>query len=622
MEARIALVLALLLLAPLAAPAGGGASMWQVVRYEGPVAPSERAFLVDLAGEPAEFVPPFGFLVQLTPHARAALLERSAVLGVEDVAPTSRVSREVGPDTRDVRLLAYPGSDISALAARLALEGMRVAPAGDLVLDGTLSAVPLSRLLAHEEIRWVEPLRREATLDNERASSIVQSGENEAWPLHARGVNGSSQIVAYCDTGLDTDAPLQNGAGRTLHEMFADPLPLIQNVPSPWHRKVALYYAPLDAGGLRGDLDDDDGHGTHVAGTLAGDAGVLGVRDGHDGVAFAARLAVCDATTTRGFQVLANYTGYWQPAYEIGARVHSNSWGVSSASGEYALVAHDHDAYAWEHRDFLILRSMGNGGTSGIFRPETMAKSVLAIGASRSDAANETVEPFSTRGPAGDGRVKPDLVAPGACVTSAALAGPTAYRCVSGTSQATPVAAGAATLVRDQFAKGFYPSGVATPADARDASSALVRAVLVASADDLGATPAEQGWGRPQLDDALAPGAGLTIHDEDAALSTGDQWTTTATASGGPLRVVVAWTDHAAAPGASPALVNDLDLEVEAPSGAVTLGNAALGAPDRANVVERVLLDATETGEYTIRVRGWSVPMGPQPFALVVVGSA
>ena len=614
MEARIVLAVALALLAPLGASGGVPAQEWHVVAYDGPVPPEERAFLESLAGPVLDHAPPFGYVVRLSEEARRALEARPAVAGVHPASPDAKASRDLGPGTRSVRVLLFPGATPDLMAEHLLREGAASAVAADgpePVVDVGLGKLPLAHVLHHAETRWVETLRDRAELDNARASSLVQSGTDADWSVHDLGVDGSTQIVAYCDSGLDTDAPAATLAGRTVHEQFADPTaPLVHNVPSPLHRKVALYYSPVDSGGVRGDMDDAQGHGTHVAGTLAGDAGAWGVRDGHDGVAFAARLAVCDATRGVSFQVLADYGAYWRPAYDVGARVHSNSWGTLP-SDEYTLAARQHDAYAWEHRDFLILRSMGNAGPDGVMRPEAAAKSVLAVGATTNDAANLSVVSFSTRGPAADGRVKPDLVAPGSCVTSAAPPGSASYACWSGTSHSTPVVAGAAALVRDFFAKQDPP---------RHVSSALVRATLVASAQPIAAAAPDgvEGWGRPQLGTAL--GALLLAQDEDAGLLTGDAWTTTMeVAQGASLRVVLAWTDHPAAPGASPALVNDLDLEVETPLGAVLLGNADLAAPDRANVVERVLAEGLDAGTYTLRVRGWNVPMGPQPFALVVV---
>lgn len=614
MEAPLAFALMVALVAPAVAIPHAPDAEWAIVQYDGPIAVEEQTFLRSIA-DVLDFAPPFGYVARLSQGDRDALLAREAVASIDPFVARAEPGIDGVPR---VRVLLFPDVDTASLAEHLRREGApwtNVPAAPEPFLDVEIEGPTLAHLLAHPEVRWIEALREDVTFDNERAGSIVQSGSNDAWPLHAAGVNGSSQLVAGCDSGLDTDAPQGLLAGRARHELFADAIPLAQNLPAPLHRKVALYYSPIGASSLAGDLDDALGHGTHVFGTLAGDAGTPGLRDGHDGVAVSARLVVCDIA--RGAVMspaLADHSGYFDPAYDAGARVHSNSWGTTPSS-VYGIAARQQDAYVWAHRDLVILRSMGNSGPDGTMRPEAAAKSVLAIGSTTNDAASEAVVDSSSRGPAADGRVKPDLVAPGACITSADLFSPTSYVCWSGTSFATPVAAGSAALARDLYAKGLGPSGIPV-----DASSALVRATMIASAEPIAAAAPDgvEGWGRPELARALDDLA--LAQDEDLALTTGATWTTTIEVpAGATARIVLAWTDAPAAAGASIALVNDLDLELEAPGGAILRGNADLGAPDRANVVERIVATGLAGGTYTIRVSGWNVPMDAQPFALAAI---
>jgi hypothetical protein len=99
--------------------------------------------------------------------------------------------------------------------------------------------------------------------------------------------------------------------------------------------------------------------------------------------------------------------------------------------------------------------------------------------------------------------------------------------------------------------------------------------------------------------------------------------------AGESLKVTLAWTDFPSTPAANPNLNNDLDLIVTGPTGTVWRGNvfsggasATGGAADRRNTLEQVLLSAPAAGVYTVTVRSFNVPNGPQPFALVVTGNA
>ena len=94
----------------------------------------------------------------------------------------------------------------------------------------------------------------------------------------------------------------------------------------------------------------------------------------------------------------------------------------------------------------------------------------------------QNVAQFSSRGPSFDGRIKPDLLAPGEYIISAHSDGdPASFQCGTqapqlanaaarlsnaGTSMATPTAAGLAALVQQYYREGFYPSGAKRAADA------------------------------------------------------------------------------------------------------------------------------------------------------------
>ena len=338
--------------------------------------------------------------------------------------------------------------------------------------------------------------------------------------------------------------------------------------------------------------------------------------------------------------------------------------GTAQAAGAAALVVYD-DRIA----DFFIPAADGGGGSVTIpaaavpRRVGQLLASAAAADAnvtvsfgpaSTSGDAWDSLADFSSKGPTKDGRIKPDLVAPGVVQSAASRSvardaggGSCPLRTMQGTSMATPVAAGAAALVRDYFVRGFYPGGTKAAGAGFDPGGALVKAVLVAGAAPLDGFEVDtglplapppsfrQGFGRVHIGRSLplggwhgAPSTALQIVDRQPA-STGDVFRYCVRSTGGPLTVALAWHDAPGSPSAGRALVNDLDLTVRAAGlGGLPLpGNggggagAPPGSPDRANNVETVAVAYLPPGDVAIEVRAASVPRGPQPFSVAVLGA-
>src|SRR5438552_10402191 len=243
-------------------------------------------------------------------------------------------------------------------------------------------------------------------------------------------------------------------------------------------------------------------------------------------------------------------------------------------------------------------------------------------------------------------------MAPGVSVWSAQGADPfgdgTSYFQLSGTSMATPTTAGAATLVRQYFMDGWYPTGSPQPANGFTPSAALLKSMIINSGREMTGTGAyafgetrypnfDQGFGRVTLDDAMffaGDARGLSIDDHRSGINTGDT-VTYALAIGDPsesVEVTLVWTDFPGTAGCSVCLVNDLDLTITAPDGTLYRGNQFTGSNpgestpnpagrDATNNVESVLvLTGVQVGLWTISVSGFDVPQRPQSFALVMSG--
>jgi subtilase family protein len=515
---------------------------------------------------------------------------------------------------------------------------------------------------------------------NEISYRSLQSGTPSGpTPLHDRGIRGEGQIVAILDTGVDYN-----------NCYFAEP----DNSPPPFNtgtpaggldwtnvdlsrRKVVAYnflYSCDQYPGRPGcdkpnDLAslDNQGHGTHSAGTAVGDRDTPGVHDYGDSVAPMAKLIVQDGgyvggdlcTQFPGVGCPAKLTPIFDQAYKQGARIHSNSWGdrqgrqFSPPTANYPQTAYEIDAFVYTHPDMLVIFNTGNLGqqmptpTSSISAPGS-AKNTLQIGGTRSGGNQDDIISEGTLfGPTRDGRIKPDLVAASRVTAANADFDNNPATCdvgsEGGTSWASPTVAGAAALVRQYYMDGFYPSGKRNAAHALTPSAALMKATLIASAQHvrkrrdpvttavvlaLPVPSKEQGWGFPVLDKALYfDGDTARMRVVDVPLSNGlgaGQSTTVRvnTRPGTPLKAVLVWTDppgtvRASTTDSTPQLVNDLDLRVVS-NGTTYFGN---GGADRLNNVEVVMIETPASGTAEITVATHHLGSGPrQGYALVITG--
>jgi hypothetical protein len=551
-------------------------------------------------------------------------------------------------DTQLVDVVVHRGVDVNAVKSEVA------AAAG--VDASTLQAsggkfrlrVParrLDKLADIDEVRHIEPVF-EKRLWNNVAGPIL--GADVA---HQRSdVAGEGEVIAVCDTGFD------NGDPENPHPAFEG-------------RVLHIYALGRSTTG-----SDPDGHGTHVCGSAAGD-GTSTVLGPIAGTAPRAKLVVQSVLDAQGGLggIPAHLGDLFTPPYtEFGARVHSNSWGDDNNA--YTEEAREVDDFVWNNRDAVVVFAAGNAGkdangngvvdAGSVGSPGT-AKNCITVGASENNRPEfnyvdgstsigtygegwpddypvpplsddrladnpEGLAAFSSRGPTSDGRIKPDVVAPGTAILSTRSRavgvgngwGPSEdalYFFDGGTSMATPLVAGCTALVRQYLQRTGNPRP----------SAALVKALLINGAHDLTGqySPTEtgpipnnnEGFGRVNLPAILGPlpdGVLLKMWDESTALDTGEEQTfqVELESLAKLVKVTLVWTDS---PGET--LQNDLDLIVKTSKGTVRHGNMGSSPTrfDRSNNVEQVSMTTVLKGTVTVTVRAFRAAVSPQSFALV-----
>ncbi len=657
-----------------------GQSKYYLIQFHGPIRSEWIQELNRRGVEIMDYVPDFAFIVRIPEQSLERLQTFPAVRWSGRFESLFRVHQSLldqlqfGDVDRDVQIIArlFPGETMDELLASVAShviewQGVGADTGGGRLLRMTVPLAMVGRLAGVDAVAWIEPFATPELANSvARSNTILRKDQIES----QLGLYGEGQVVAVTDSGLST------GNASTIHQDFAG----------------RVLVGGWGAGGSCSGWEDNNSHGTHVAGSVLGSGVRSGANPGasqyagsHAGIAPKASLAVwsnCEDFSGIPFQ--DPYGMFWQVLRDFNQnlRVNNNSWGQNNADGQYNSFARETDRFIWDFPDMVAVFAAGNQGrdlnADGVsdfttIAPPSTAKNVIAVGGSEnlrlsggmnpgagcstygtcwpqdypvnpiaSDRVSDNINGMyaaSGRGPTLSNRLKPDIIAPATNIVSARNESVgmgdgiynNFYIYMGGTSMASPLVSGGAALVREYFQRFF----------GHNPSAALVKGVLINGAVDMtpgqygGGSAADvwrrpdinQGWGRMDLSRSLVFGNGRfpAYFEFTTGLATGQvvQDVFQIANPGQLLRVTLVWTDRAGLEASHGALVNDLDLELVAPNGTTHFGFAGLVGQqrDRFNNFEEVELPTAAVGQYTFRVRGFNVPQGPQPFALVITGA-
>ena len=591
-----------------------------------------------LAGRGIEllaYVPDYAWIASIPVSDASAVLDGPGVvwlgpLTVEDkLAPSIRADRwapfNLAPDeTAALHVFVHRDETLQTGRELVRAYGGRIAGEVEgihsLVVEMPKAAV--RALAAQEAVQWIEPVGPPLTGTNDGSRPHIRANALNAPPY---GLRGSGVDVLVYDTGQAGD-----------HVDFGTRL-------------------------IHGDTDTVSDHSTHVAGIIGG-SGANSVGEGGTPLQWRGMAAEVDlisyGTGYPGsgkifYENVPDIEADWAAAQNtygadlgngsVGSNVYANypetgcylmgKYGASAVLIDQ-IVRGDNSVVGIGDK-YIAIWSAGNerGWDStcddrsyDLVAPPAAAKNPIHVGASNTN--NTSQYEHTSWGPTADGRIKP-IVTAGGCqttgdmgVTSTDNNPVNSYMTKCGTSMAAPAVAGGVALMLEHYRDVYNTSGRFWPSTAK--------AILMQTASDEGRPGPDYAWGYGLVDiqaavDLISRKAFRqdSVDDDDVDVYSlvvpGDD----------PLRVSLAWDDHEATVNANPTLINDLDLELVSPGGVTwrpwildpdhPTTDATRGV-NRVDNQEQVAVPSPEIGTWLVRVRGTTVPEGPQDYSLACEG--
>lgn len=299
--------------------------------------------------------------------------------------------------------------------------------------------------------------------------------------------------------------------------------------------------------------------------------------------------------------------------HHISVQNHSYGTGIENYYGADAAA---YDASTISNPGLLHVFSSGNsgdkssavgryagiGGYANLTGSFKMAKNIITVGVIDSFS---NVEILSSRGPAYDGRIRPELVAFG----------------VDGTSGAAAIVSGTALLLQQAYKE--RNGGQSAPAP-------LIKAILLNSADDVGPTGIDflSGYGSVNAYNALQGIMNRRYLTNNVSQGEVQSFSLNVPANLNQLKITISWNDVPAGANEAKSLINDLDLRlVHNASGNMwhpwvlnsfphpdSLKQLPVRARDSLNNTEQITIPYPSAGQYTIEVKGYNISQGTQPY--------
>ncbi|MBL0234989.1 MAG: S8 family serine peptidase [Chitinophagaceae bacterium] len=561
---------------------------------------SEKITLKENGIELLEYVPDNAYTVTISDRPDADLLNRFHARALVELSPSQKIQSQLKDQlygTAEVQV-SFPGSySFTDVKRMLVQKNFSITDESKKEYRVLSLSIPLSRLEELASLPFIEYVEKAPPPASILKTGWTQTGRDAikasalTLPVSqgGKGLKGLGVVVGVGDDSDPSQHP--DFSGRVITRTWQG-----------W-----------------------DYHGTHVAGIIGGAGLINEVRRG------AAPGATIVAQTLE--EILT-----WAPTYvtDYNMVLTNNSYGNIANDcymfGRYSLTSRTMDQMSINYPHLEHVFASGNSGQVScppigpgyrtVFGDYQVAKNVLTVG---NTTATGDIFIASSRGPALDGRIKPEICAIGTSVTSTTFPWVWNYYADNtGTSMACPAITGGMALLYEKY-RDLHANA--------DPDNVLVKALVVNSGDDYGNPGPDYIYGYGQANFWRAEEMLENDHYAVNTINAGDPDQTipiTIPAGTAALKVMICWNDPAAAAVSYQTLVNDLDLRVEPPSGPAALpfildttiagfANTATTGADHINNLEQVVIaNPTAGATYNVKIKANNITQGgSQKYALV-----
>ena len=560
----------------------------------------ERNQIANLGVKFLEYIPNKTYIVNLDKECELSTLVNYGVIALSPIEGRHKLDPKiqnnnypkwaVNDGELSIKVLLYKDVNSSVTQEIFKSNGYKI-DATNLMSNSitiTINSSELSTIANMSSVWYIEPIDPPSEKENKTGRTLGRSNTINSKYASGRHYNGEGINIMMQDDGII--GPHIDYQGRIDQSSFGTSSNNLSNT-----------------------------HGDHVAGTIMGSGNLDPVAAGMANAAF---LYVYDSSNN-------NYSTAFPSLYQNDEVVITSKSYSNGCNAGYTSLSQELDQQINLYSSLIHVFSAGNSGTSdcgygagsgwgNVTGGHKQGKNVIAVAnlTSTSGLANS-----SSRGPAADGRIKPDIGAKGTSVNSTV---PTnAYDSYTGTSMSCPGIAGIMGQLYQGYKElngGNYPN------------SALMKGVLLNSADDLGnpGPDFKHGWGEVNAYQAIKILENNQYLNSTISQSGNNPHNIIVPSGIKQLNVMVYWHDIEGSVNASTALVNDIDISMNSANGltvypwlldpsanTTALNSNATYGNDHLNNMEQITIDNPVSGNYVLSVNGFAIPFGTQDYWVI-----